>query len=521
MWQRFFWRFAVAAVLVLGSNAAFCALVDPYDIYGGTRIQGLTATPYKSEFTERMTKPVQMNGRPIETLILGNSKADFAIAPTVWRALTGDEHVYNAALRDGRLGEARALLEHAIDGHPELRRVLLVTDYESFRDNRRAAREFDDAQAGAAHLTPANVAKTLFSADALRDSLLTVRENRRRQAAHPVFSPNGKFHEEELALIFGQEGDFDKNLHGFLRYHQTGAAERVTVPYDELAAIRDLCADHGIELIAFVPPVYPLQAAAYAEDGEDYVTWMQRVAAIVPFYDFTLAPETGEDADYWDTAHMKDSLGRRVSAALAGADGRGMAHADTPLAGIRVTAETAASRARATLAEAERWLAAHPERQAELESCSGWSETVPEGLPESIETCGIPAWTAPSPQAAAAEAAEEAAEGLGGLRPARLVRFGTVPYCAREVRAVYAVLETPDGRRLYHRAQKEREDDIARQELLHDIRMDPCRYTLDAPMPGAGSLRVLVLLQDGRSCLSQEMEEIFADRKITKDSLAF
>ncbi len=491
MWKRFFLRFALAAALVLFLVAAVCAFVDPYDIYGGPRIAGLTAVPYKSEFTERMTKPVQMNGRPIETLILGNSKADFAIDPAVWRELTGETGVYDAALRDGRIGEARKLLEHAVGGHPELRRVILAVDYESFRDDRREAYEFDDVQAAAGHLTPANFAKTLFSQDALRDSLLTVRENRRRSAepVHPVFSPDGKFHESELAIIFGQEDDFDKNLHGLLRYHARGAAARVTVPYEELAAIRDICAARGIELIAFVPPVHPLHAAAYAEDADDYAAWLRRTAAIVPLADFTLAPGTDGDEDYWDTAHMKDSLGRRILAALAGSSGDEIGA--QPLGFVRVTAENAGERARETLADAAGWLAAHPGRQAELAVCDGWAEIIPETdvPPEKYIVVDDPGWTAPSERQLAAE---EAAGGTGAA--GKLLRFGSIPYRARDVRAVYAVLETPDGRTLYHRVQKERDDDISRQELLHDIRRDPCRCTLAAPAPGSGDLHLLVLL---------------------------
>ena len=87
-----------------------------------------------------------------------------------------------------------------------------------------------------------------------------------------------------------------------------------------------------------------------------------------------------------------------------------------------------------------------------------------------------------------------------------LLRTGNLPLQTEDVSAIYAVLETPDGRTLYHRAQKSRANDIARQELLHDIRRDPCRYLLIAPMPQNGKLRLMILQKDGTVYLTQVME---------------
>lgn len=484
MWKLFFLRFAIAAAAVLFAAAGVNLFVDSYDMYGGARIAGFTATPYKSEGTERMTKPVQMNGRLIETLILGNSKADFACDPAVWRELTGEQHVYDAALRDARLGESRILLEHAIKTHPELHRVLLAIDYELFRDDRRVQREFDEKQSESSYITPANFAKTLFSQDALRDSLLTVRENHREASDAPVYSPDGKFSEASLAYIFGQEDDFYKNLHALLREQRSFVQKDRSVPYEELAAIRDLCAANGIELIVFAPPVHPLQAAGDQRDARDYADWMQRTAAIVPFVDFVLAPGTGAAEDYWDTAHMKDRLGSRVLARLAGQGEAAF--------GRLVTAETVAEHLAWQQQALAAWEAQHPELRAAYDAAAGWSEVLPEG----------DALAAAIPMAIGRWNIDPAPAGSDEMN-----RNGDVPFRARDVRAVYAVLTTPDGRLLYHRAQKSRDDDIARQELFHDIRKDPCHYTLAAPPAGMpGTYRVLVLLHDGTAHLSQPME---------------
>ncbi|WP_294157974.1 hypothetical protein [uncultured Selenomonas sp.] len=484
MWKQFFLRFAATATVLLLAAAALNLAVDPYDIYGGTRIVGFTATPYKSEDTERMTKPIQMNGRRIETLILGNSKADFAIDPAAWRELTGEQDVYDAAMRDGRLGESRQMLAHAIATHPELRRVLLAIDYESFRDDLRLTPAFDEAQAASSHITPANVAKTIWSQDAVRDSLLTLRENHRRQSAHPVYAPDGKFHADELALIFGQEDDFYKNLHGMVMAQRENAATERDVPYEELAAIRDLCAAHGIELVVFVPPVHPLQAQGNQSDLADYAAWLARASAIVPFVDFVLAPGTDDDADYWDTAHPKDRLGARVLTRLAG-------QGDASF-GRYVTAETAAAHLAWQRQQLAAWQAQHPERQAEYDVTVGWGAVLPEGdVLATAEPIDLPRWNL-----------DRAPEGSG-----RMDRSGTVPFRARDVRAVYAVLEAGDGRTLYSRMQKSRDDDIMRQEIFHDIRRDPCRYVLTAPAPAlSGTLRVIVLLHDGRAVVSGTME---------------
>lgn len=478
MWKAFFLHFAAAAAIVLLGGAALCAFVDPYDIYGAPRIAGLTATPYKSEMTERMTKPIQMNGRRIETLILGNSKADFALDPADWRALTGETAVYNAGIRDGRIGEMRALLAHAIDTHPELHRVLLAVDYESFRDDRRLPREFDEAQTSSGHITPANVARTLFSSDAIADSLITIRENRRYGDTQPIYSPNGCYSEDALARIFHQEDDFDKNLQGFLVAHreQVEKGTAVTVPYEELAAIRDLCAVHGIELRVVVPPVHPLHVAAFLRDRADYADWMARMAAVTPFVDATLAPGTIDDDDYWDTAHMKKTLGRRVLAALAG----------TEPCGVEVTPETADEHLAAQERVLGDWLAAHPGAQRELAIQADWTAELPAPLPQAPEPIVLADWTV--------------------HRDAPFRRSGQLPFRARDVRAIYAALETADGPR-YYAARKSRDDDVFRMTLLADTRTEPCRYTVDAPAPPVDApCRLLVVLHDGRAFLSEEMK---------------
>lgn len=485
MWKTFFLRFAATAAVLLFAVAGCNLAVDPYDIYGGTRIVGFTATPYKSEFTERMTKPIQMNSRPIETLILGNSKADFAIDPAVWRELTGEPYVYNVGLRDAHLSESRRLLEHAIATHPELHRVLLAIDYELFRNDIRLQPEFDAAQAESGHMTRRNLFHTLLTKDALRDSLLTLRENHRLQSSHPVYSPDGKFHEGELAYIFGQEDDFYKNLHAMVRDQRRGARTNRDVQYDELAAIRDLCASHGIELTVFVPPVHPLQATGNQSDFEDYAAWMERTAAIVPFTDFVLAPGTEADEDYWDTAHMKDRLGARVLESLA--------EQGEPGFGSCVTEGHVQEHLQEQRQRLTDWQARHPGWQAEYDVTTGWGSALPEGdALADAAPIDLPRW-----------GIDPAPEGSGEMD-----RSGTIPFRARDVRAVYAVLETQGGRHLYSRMQKSRDNDIVWQQLFHDIRRDPCRYVMTAPEPAAhGVFRVFILLHDGRAYRSGIMEE--------------
>ena len=485
MWKVFFSRFAATAAVLLFAIAGINLVIDPYDIYSAPRLAGWNATPYKSEDTERMTKPIQMNGRPIETLILGNSKADFAIDPAVWRELTGEQYIYDAAMRDARLGESRRMLEHAIAGHPELHRVLLSIDYESFRDNQHLSHAFDEVQTQSLHITPANFAKTLFSQDALRDSLLTLRENHRRQTDAPVYAPDGKFSENELALIFGQEDNFYKNLQGMVREQRNHAQDDRSIQYDELAAIRDLCASHGIELIVFVPPVHPLHAVGNQSDFEDYAAWMERTAAIVPFTDFVLAPGTYDDEDYWDTAHMKDRLGVRVLESLA--------EQGEPGFGSCVTEGHVQEHLQEQRQRLTDWQARHPGWQAEYDVTTGWGSALPEGdALADAAPIDLPRW-----------GIDPAPEGSGEMD-----RSGTIPFRAREVRAVYAVLETQGGRHLYSRMQKSRDNDIVWQQLFHDIRRDPCRYVMTAPEPAAhGVFRVFILLHDGRAYRSGIMEE--------------
>ena len=489
MWKTFFFRFALAGFLPLLGAAALNYFSNPYGVWAPSQIVGVNVTAYPTT-DDRILKPVQMGTRPIDALILGDSKAAFALSTETYAALSGLPRVYNAGMRSARPGELRDLLERAVQGNPGLREVLLLVDYEGCVTSEPRSPGYDREQMMATHLTRTNVFRMLLSQSAVQDSLKNLQENYREQSAFPSIEPEGRFSEGMLEYIC-RDGDFESCLQKSLFDQASTAQEDREPQFAELVAIRNLCVEHGIRLRVIIPPVHPLGIAAYHRDWENYCAWERRIVDIFSeVLDFADCNSSLEDRTlFWDAGHMRFALGDRVLARALGQTEENF--------GVLVTAENVDYHLAMLKERYAAWNDTHPDAQSILDVSSGFSDVLPgEDMAAEGAPFDLPASTV-SPVRLPVEGC--------------LQRKGVLPFSPLEVQRIYAVFEGADGQRHYARAQKRHYGDIAFQQVFHDTRQDPCTYDLDVPLtrltPGTYQLRLLVVTKRDAAHFSPVLEQ--------------
>ena len=130
---------------------------------------------------ERLFKAVALINQRPDVVVIGNSKADFAIDPQLF-----GERAYNASVRNAQPKELLAFARAAVRSNPNLERLIVVVDYEMFAIDQESMSNFDPEQLSADHITVKNFFGTLLTTDALADSLSTVKFNRIMQRDFPA-----------------------------------------------------------------------------------------------------------------------------------------------------------------------------------------------------------------------------------------------------------------------------------------------------------------------------------------------
>ena len=194
-WKNFYiTMLATISILCIGS-VSINILVDPYDIWRDKRSIGFNFCAIRSENVERLMKPIRVLEIEPETILLGNSKIDFAMNPI--------DNGYNLGLRNAQPLEILKIVEttHA-------RKIILAIDFEMFIDRRESMPGFDENQLESNHITLGNFFRSTLSLDSLRDSFVTVEKNHREQLDFPTIDRGGKYDDRFLTKLFEFENDF-------------------------------------------------------------------------------------------------------------------------------------------------------------------------------------------------------------------------------------------------------------------------------------------------------------------------
>ena len=301
MWKKFFLS-TVGMFLVLCSiTAAFNFAVDPYNIYQSARTIGFNFFADASQNHERLFKAIEMIRRRPTVVVLGNSKADFAIDPTIFGADS-----YNAAVRNAQPKELLAFAKAARRVNPDLKRLIVAVDFEMFALDKESMSGFDPEQLNADHITVENIFRTLLTLDALKDSLSTVKLNRIYQRDFQAFEQNGKFSEPALYELFTFENSFTYNSNAMSNWAPIDPSV-YDRKFEEFRELVELCRDGGIELTVLIMPVHRYHFERYP--SAQYKDWQKKLTSITPVEDcvsiFINESTIDEEKNFWDAAHIK------------------------------------------------------------------------------------------------------------------------------------------------------------------------------------------------------------------------
>ncbi len=333
---RYLRRLALAVLLLVAALAGLNYYADPYGVWR----YGLPGDSIKSRPAirnqERLHKAHAVRLADADCLILGNSRVVVGLDPN---HPSLPEKTYNLGLSAANIYECLRYLQHAAAlKKPKL--VLLAIDKGMFDADSRPEVDFDEKRLAVAadgtpqpHWRRADIPETLFSLDALVDSLKTLRDNtgvkykdgmRDEVLMKPYTIP---------AKILAENERWKDGSRKFSWNNKTGENAQRTA----FMQILEFCAVRGIELSIFTNPLHAEMLDIEYGDGRDFIEWALWLSSsltvehdfganlfgVQNFYHFR--PENSElfpsPADkesrmesYWEISHYKKNVGDRVLA---------------------------------------------------------------------------------------------------------------------------------------------------------------------------------------------------------------
>ena len=365
--RRFLAAFALFMLAGVLGVSGWNYLVDPFDIYHGSTWHGFNHFKARTSGAyDRMVKARQIARRRPRVLILGTSRADWALDPAHPGLQAVSTNTYNASLAGATIYEVHRYVQHAHAIRP-LKLVIVGLDVEMFDAERQRASFSERRLAARRDGGPnpsyrfADIVPTLFSQDALRANHDTRHDSRqhlevtREQilARGSVFRESASPEKRWQAYRLGVH-QARANL-GQLRAHWDTVLDRMQY-YEELVSFAHR---HGIRLVFFISPYHlsHLEVFRQTHNWEAFEDWKRELVSrnhrlarehdARPFqlWDFSgyheVATEPHPSPDdpyrvmtwYRESSHYRKITGDRILDRLLGVP------IDLPYFGVELTAE--------------------------------------------------------------------------------------------------------------------------------------------------------------------------------------
>ena len=223
-YRRYMWLSLVSFSIVLLAAALLNYFIDPYDLFGTKRIDGINAVKPSAGKHVRLSKPYMVSRFSPRTIIGGNSRPELGLNPlsTCWT--NESQPAFNIGIPGAGIFMQARMLQHAIASGPEQKKhVLWGLDFMDFLNRHsnqedgeiwpRSNYDFEDRLSVTATGQP-NIKQprkklqdsisTLFSIDTVEDSLYTLFSQGNDHSANR--SPNGFNPALDYLDLIDQEG---------------------------------------------------------------------------------------------------------------------------------------------------------------------------------------------------------------------------------------------------------------------------------------------------------------------------
>ena len=386
MYTRFCACF-ISMIIICGSAIAVLNMVvDPYDVWNIYQSVGINQWKFKSEDKERLIKPITVSELQPNVIFLGNSRALDALDAETYQYIF-DKTAYNMSVPGITIYEARKYIEHAIAVDSKLEEVILCIDFEMFAENegtllKRFEPGFDENQLGHKRMTVNNLAVTLMSWQAFKDSIATILINNNYRIEEPYFV-EGRYGETALNYRnHKQDTQFHSQLAYQMRkgnvYTDTWLSDE---SFNELQCIIDVCRQNNIKITSLILPTHARLMESRTMCWDVFESWRKRIVQMMPvvcfdFYnDKTMTYINGRveddtDAYFWEVSHPKKSYGDLILSFLSkGHDELGF--------GMYVNADNVDECLQLLRRGRAVWENLHPESIEEVKYFSGFYEQTP------------------------------------------------------------------------------------------------------------------------------------------------
>jgi len=351
IYKKYLKKISITILCLLLVVAGFNYLVNPFGIYEPPAIEGVNGRyPAASTFA-RLYKLEAIKRHKPDTLILGTSRADIGLNPTL--ELFPNARVYNAALSASTVYEQRYVMEFANHVNP-LKRVIITLDFFAYNANKLVHTEFNPERLSAsalAGMTPLfDTYGTLLSLNTVSTSLKHLRRMKKKERySHP--RENG--HKIHLAGAWeirqkGAHALFSKppkqNGVQVSDYKFEYSDKPGDTSFQHLSAMLDFARERDIEVILFFSPVHSSHLNVLKAKGQWnlFEEWKEGVFlatqrnalkyATIPYdlWDFAtynrFTNEPVPDATdtetqmkwFWDGHHYKEDLGNIILQKMLG-----------------------------------------------------------------------------------------------------------------------------------------------------------------------------------------------------------
>jgi hypothetical protein len=333
--RRYLTHLLTSATLALAITAAFNWFADPYAIFGGPRLPGLSEAKPAVTDNIRIYKMVGYLRHPMDALILGTSRAHAGISPK-HEGFKGLRTV-NLAMPSQPNAEA-ALIFKFVAEHNPLQMAVLGLDFFAFNAYLTFTQDFT-----LENLASGRKWKLLFSFDTLKASRMTLFQEGQFPMAPDEAITDARHKYSKQALIDSEKGYMWGGVYlpgpkCRFRFEvepsETGNIQR-TPPLEDLRTMIALAHRHHIKFYLFISPSHARQWEVLAAIGlwDAWETWKRKLVRIneeeaarahekpFPLWDFSgyhsISTEALPDADipdaemagYIESSHYKPNIG--------------------------------------------------------------------------------------------------------------------------------------------------------------------------------------------------------------------
>lgn len=320
--KKWFWMFVGTALVLVLALAAFNVVTDPFGAFGDPVLQWFS---YDETNNPRVAKTEWLKDHfdDYDSYIVGcSSTSSF---PTEAFNELYDASFYNLIMYDADMLDCEKTVRYLLE-HDEVKNIVLNV----YIDNGITYDEESNPLTKNLHyeVDPDTSALSYYARYLLADPRYGMAKLEARQEdtvlpqTFDVFDEQTGTYDKRArdAEPIGSLETYLQSYPVFTNYPQNGpyGLYQTENCMKSVAAIRDMCADAGVNLVVVAGPVYKDYFNNFTK--EDVVNFYTALAEVTPFWDFSCSSVSCEPRYFYDATHFRNNVGEMMAAYMAGDD---------------------------------------------------------------------------------------------------------------------------------------------------------------------------------------------------------